>query len=303
MKKIFLVMILITGLIYAQNTSNISSTGDDNIANVSQTGQNISDILQLSNNSTGTVVQNGQNNKSDLDQKGGWPAGSKSLDEYAYIEQIGSGNQAQLWQLADENTGSNIGNQNQNGDDNMAVAWQHTVNADLDQDQIGSDNEARSYQTGFNGYVKQSQNGIQNIAAVDEQGGGGWVNGNSAVQIQEGNWNKSEISQYGTGGAKSAQGNIANVSQYGSDNWAGEGLYSNGLFGIYQAGNYNIANVTQNDNVNWSEVLQFGDGNNVSVTQNGGTGLFNSYGSYVNQSSVTQVGNDNNVVVNQTYQP
>jgi hypothetical protein len=238
-----------------------------------------------------------------MQQKGGWPAGSHSLGETGTITQLGTDNVAILRQLADADAGSNIGNQYQDGLANLAVAWQHTVNSEVDQDQLGDNNEARVYQTGFNGYVRQYQQGLQNIAAVDEQGGGGWVVGNSATQIQIGNWNKSEISQYGTGGAKSAQGNIAEVYQYGSDNWAGEGLYSNGLFGILQEGNYNSATVTQNDNVNWSEVFQIGDGNNADVTQNGGAGLYGTYGTYVNQSSVSQTGNNNNSVVGQTYVP
>ena len=60
----------------------------------------------------------------------------------------------------------------------------------------------RSYQVGFNGYIKQDQTGNENIAIVDEQGGGGGIEGNIAEQTQIGNRNKSEISQYGTGGIK-----------------------------------------------------------------------------------------------------
>jgi hypothetical protein len=305
MKKLFafILVLLMCGYSFGQNISTVSTSGDDNTADVTQTGQNTSNILQITNSSDADVIQDGVGNVVDLDQKGSWPAGSKSLDELAYIQQLGNNNQAQLWQLADQNTGSNEGNQYQDGNNNKLIAMQHTINANLDQDQIGNNNEAHSYQVGLNGYVKQYQEGIQNIAAVDEQGGGGWVVGNSATQIQDGNWNKSQISQYGDGGLKSAQGNTANISQYGSDNWAGEGLFNNGLFGIYQEGDYNTANVTQNDNVNWSKVLQYGDGNIVNVTQNGGTGLFNTYGDYVNKSTITQTGDNNNSTVSQTYVP
>lgn len=305
MKKLFAIFVsvmFLAGFAFAQNTSTVDQTGDGNDADVTQTGSNTASIEQIANNSTATQIQDGTGNVADLDQKGGWPAGSTVVNETGYQEQIGSNNTATLWQLADGGSGGNTGNQYQEGSNNLVVAWQHTVDSDVDQDQIGNGNEAHSYQVGFNGYIKQYQNGTDNVAAVDEQAGGGWVVGNIAEQSQTGNWNKSEISQYGTGGAKNAQGNKAYITQNGSDNWAGEGLYSNGLFGIYQEGNYNEAEVTQNDNVNKSEVFQYGDGNMVDVNQTGGTGLFGDYGDYVNKSTVTQTGDNNNSTVNQTYQ-
>lgn len=305
MKKIFAIVLaifILTGFVLAQNTSTITSTGNDNQASATQCGSNEAAIEQIANNSTATQIQNGDGNKADLDQKGGWPAGSTVINETGYQEQLGNNNQATLWQLADGGNGGNNANQLQQGDNNKAITWQHTVNAIADQDQIGNGNEAHIYQTGFNGFVKQEQIGTGNIAAVDEQGGGGWVSGNKAEQIQTGNWNKSEISQYGTGGAKSAQGNEAYVTQNGHDNWAGEGLYSTHLWGIYQEGNDNTATVTQNLNVNKSQVLQVGNNNLATVSQDGGVGLFGDYGGFVNQSLVNQTGNTNNATVTQVYQ-
>ncbi len=305
MKRIIFIIglsLLIATFAFAQNKSTITTTGNDNTASATQTGSNEASIEQIANNSTATQLQDGSGNKADLDQKGGWPAGSTVLNEIGYQEQTGNNNQATLWQLADGGSGGNNGNQYQEGNGNKVIAWQHTVNGVVDQDQIGNNNEAHAYQTGFNGYIKQNQNGTANIAAVDEQGGGGWVVGNKAEQTQTGNWNKSEISQYGTGGAKSGQGNEAYITQIGHDNWAGEGLFNNSMWGIYQKGNYNVATVNQNDNVNKSQVFQSGDLNTSTVTQNGGTGLFGDYGMYINQSTVTQTGNNNNCNVTQTYQ-
>jgi len=305
-KLIFLfAMMFAVGMAMAQsNDASISTTGDDNIASITQAGlSNLATIEQIADNSSAIQIQNGESNVADLDQKGGWPSDSKVDGETGYQNQQGNNNHATLWQLADEGNGGNDGNQFQDGSNNIAVAWQHTVNATVDQDQVGTNNEAMAFQNGFNGYIKQEQNGIQNIATVDEQGGGGWDNGNSAIQIQQGNWNKAQISQYGTGGAKSAQGNSASITQTGDDNWAGEGLYSNGLFGIYQEGNYNNATVEQNQNVNKSEVFQYGDDNIATVVQNGGTGLFGDYGDFVNKSLINQNGNGNTANVTQTYMP
>ena len=112
--------------------------------------------------------------------------------------------------------------------------------------------------------------------------------------------NRSEISQYGFGGTKTAQGNKAYIIQEGNYNWAGEGFFSNGLFGIYQEGNNNTTTVNQKNNSNKSQVLQYGNENEVKVTQNGAAGS-NFSGDYVNKSSVTQTGNNNSCTVNQTY--
>jgi len=293
-----------SGLALAANTATITTTGSGNTANATQSGDlNIATIEQVANNSSATQIQNGLSNTADLDQKGSWPAGSTVESETGYQEQVGSNNQATLWQLSDGGSGGNNGNQYQNGTGNTVIAWQHTISSTVDQDQLGSDNEAHAYQTGYAGYIRQYQEGVQNVAAVDEQGAGGWAAGNKAEQTQIGNWNKSEISQYGTGGAKSAEGNEAYVAQYGHDNWAGEGLYNNALFGIYQEGNYNYASITQNDNVNKAEAYQYGDSNTIDITQNGGLGLFGAYGDYVNQCSVTQTGNGNSGSVTQTYSP
>ena len=131
---------------------------------------------------------------------------------------------------------------------------------------------------------------------VEEAG----IEGNIAEQTQIGNRNKSEISQYGTGGIKTAQGNKAYIIQEGSNNWAGEGFFSNGLFGIYQQGNNNTTTVNQKNNSNKSQVLQYGNENDANVIQNG-TASSNSSGEYVNKSSVTQTGNNNSSTVKQIY--
>ncbi|HPG40734.1 MAG TPA: hypothetical protein PLP19_16810 [bacterium] len=299
----FILCLAMAGFVFAaSNSATISTTGSGNTASASQTGSsNAATIEQIANTSTATQIQDGSGNVADLDQKGGWPAGSTVVGETGAQEQHGNNNQATLWQLADGGNGGNTGTQYQEGNTNKVTAWQHTVSSTVDQDQIGNSNEANSYQTGFNGYVRQVQDGTANIAVVDEQGGGGWVVGNTAIETQTGRWNTATIVQYGTGGAKNAQGNYAEVTQTGDDNKTGKGLFSNHDFGIYQAGNYNTASVTQNLNVNKSDVDQLGDSNTASVVQNGGTGLFGDYGDFVNKATVMQNGTGNNATVNQTY--
>ena len=306
MKKLFVDLILVFSIAsfgFAQNTSTVNTTGNNNTTLTTQTGSNVATINQIKVDwSSATQTQNGTGNIAEIKQETYfWGPGNNSDHNTAAQEQYGQSNNALIWQKPDPNLGHNTAVQYQNGSTNKLIAWQFAVNGEVHQDQIGNNNEAHSYQTGFNGYVKQYQEGMQNIAAVDEQGGGGWVTGNIAMQTQIGNWNKTEISQYGTGGSKTAQGNQAYVDQEGSDNWAGEGLFSNGLFGIYQEGNYNISTVTQNNNVNKSQVFQYGDNNSATVTQNGAPGLFGTYGDYVNKSTVTQTGNNNNGTVTQTY--
>ena len=281
---------------YAQNTATVTTEGDDNVNSVTQSGSNEAIIDQLANNSDVTVTQLGTDNFARVDQDGKWPVGpvvSESATQY----QDGTNLEARIKQQTDSGHGGSSASQTQEGVDHYAKAWQFSWNSSIIQEQYGSEggNWAEAYQKHYNNSITQIQDGKGNVAAVDEQSGWGSVVGNSASQTQIGNWNHTLIGQNG------GDGNSAEVVQSGHDNWAGYGLSGGGQYGIYQTGSMNDAVVTQNDNVNKSEVFQSGYGNEVDVLQNGGAGLFNSYGDYVNKSDVTQTGDNNSTSVTQTF--
>lgn len=283
------IVLAVSGLALAANTATITTTGSGNTASATQSGDlNIANIEQIANNSVATQIQIGLSNTADLDQKGGWPPGSTVVTESGYQQQVGNNNQATLWQLSDGGSGENNGLQFQEGTGNIVIAWQHTIHGYVEQTQLGTNNQARIYQVGFNNYAKQLQEGVDNWANIDEQAGG-WTAQNKAVQEQGGYRNKSLIAQYGTGGNgdKTANGNEAYVTQYGEDNWAGEGYNNGGLFGIFQAGDYNYAAISQTGIGNHATITQNGDGNYASQIQNG----------IGHSSTISQTGYDNSATV------
>ncbi len=305
MKRFYLIIVIIISISdysFSQNSADVYTFGYNDKTSVIQIGSNKATIdMNSVDFSSASQIQNGNGNIVQIEQTTYfWKTGGNSDHNIAAQKQLGNNNYARIMQNPDPDLGNNMINQYQNGNLNKLNASQFTVNSQIVQNQTGIKNDALSYQVGFNGYIKQDQTGNENIAIVDEQGGGGRIEGNIALQTQNGDRNKSEISQYGSGGIKSAQGNKAYIIQEGNDNWAGEGFFSNGLFGIYQQGNNNTTTVYQKNNSNKSQVLQYGNENEVHVIQNG-TACSNSSGDYVNKSSVTQSGNNNSCTVNQTY--
>lgn len=301
MKKIISILGILAftaGIAFAQsNVADISTTGDLNTTTILQTGTNNDGVIsQVANSSSATQTQTGASNEASIMQYGLWPAGPV-VNQVAAQTQIGNNNEAQIRQITDSGNGNSLATQLQDGSGHYTKAWQFSWSGKIQQEQFGQNNWAEAFQKGYNNTIIQIQDGTANVAAVDEQDGWGSVHGNLAEQYQYGNWNHSLIGQYG------GDGNKAKVTQDGNDNWAGFGLSGGGLWGIYQAGNGNEVIVEQNLNVNKSAAFQYGDANLISVTQNGGTGLFNTYGDYVNKSEVTQNGNGNAADVVQTFVP
>ena len=60
-------ILLITGMVMAQNSSTVNQTGNSNVADVGQTGSNTSTVTQEGALQKATVTQNGTNT-SDVDQ-------------------------------------------------------------------------------------------------------------------------------------------------------------------------------------------------------------------------------------------
>jgi hypothetical protein len=281
--------------------------GDDNYTSQQQSGttSNNASIDQTANSSSAEQTQTGSYNQATITQLGQWPAGAV-IHETAIQIQTGDEHDAEISQITDSGNGGSSTTQTQTGYNQFAFAGQYSWNSTIIQTQNGSSrNWAEAYQAGNNNYVRQIQNGEGNRARVDEQTGG-WTQGNTAIQEQTGRWNNALIEQYDVNGAKSwpgGNGNTAEIYQTGDDNWAGDGYGAATEYGIRQWGDDNTAIVTQNDVANKSQVLQVGIGNDVNVSQGGGTGLFGAFGTYWNVSNVDQTGNYNNATVTQTYVP
>lgn len=265
----------LTGLALAGNTSTVDQTGNDNTATVTQDGDgNVASIEQASNDSDATQDQDGNNNNAVLEQVSGWPVpGTAVINETGSQTQDGTDNQAELMQWSNEGFGGNTGIQLQEGIANNAIAWQYSIDSDVSQTQDGTGNKARIYQVGFENSATQKQEGDDNWAAIDEQASSESEGGNTAYQGQFGSRNKSLIAQYGAEGLKTAIGNLASVTQDGDDNWAGEGYNNGGLFGIFQAGDYNEAEITQDGDENEASIYQYGNLNDASIDQDGNSNV------------------------------
>lgn len=126
-----------------------------------------------------------------------------------------------------------------------------------------------------------------------------WIlcKGNASFVAQGGNRNHALIEQI------RGVGNIAKILQQGRNNRVGDESVDKTKHGVYQAGNINHTEVEQFGNQNNSEALQYGNSNEINIVQHGETVLFNNYKSYINKSIVLQIGNGNSATITQDYYP
>jgi hypothetical protein len=292
MKKLFalLTVVLFSGFMMAQNTSTVDQTGNQQVASVTQTGNNTSDIDQVTDLITGgkqtaTVVQDGTLNSSIIDQNN--TGGTQVVSNDAYINQIGTsnfssqttrsyGNQdINLWGLQNglENTltQATIGGYTssfvayQTGDLNKAEQTMTSSNTDGKIDQLGDGNYAKQYFTGQNhGYYTNGmlivQTGDDNDA-TQEFHGGGWGVGSNGQIHQTGNLNNA--TQYSDGFP-----NTQLTTQVGDENQAEttqNGNFNSGI--IYQDGNFNFGSISSTGNNNTADINQLGNSNSATITQ------------------------------------
>jgi len=245
-------------------TIDTEQQGDDNSATVTQENESTADsrVFQDSDNSSATVDQDGTDLYSDVDQQ---------ISEYgeAVVDQSGAGHRsrilqngaydsyAEVIQTGDTNTAfinqADVGGpaeQNnayieQNGDDNQSAIRQLSSNNIADSYQEGSLNESYIVQragSGLGHYAESAQYGTENYSEID-QGSLGTTTNHEAYLEQDGDYNKSYITQNGSTGNF-----IADVTQYSDNNYSE----------VVQTGvNDGTATVMQNGNGNFAYSYQY----------------------------------------------
>ncbi|HEX3073961.1 MAG TPA: hypothetical protein VHP30_10145, partial [Ignavibacteriales bacterium] len=274
----------------------------DDLAEVNQTGSNISSITQMAPNLKAVVSQNGDGNESVIYQ-GGERNNGNSVETYlnqtgtnnkflgnssyagastqTHVEQIGEGNSAKALQM-----GGSILNLSQNGSRNQAVIKQSLdfyipyKSGRADIIQLGNDNTA----------IVSQENDLDNIE-------------NEARITQTGSGNYAEQTQ-GTLWDKTAKYQLAEIIQTGSGNYASQKqesglktdrneayiaqMQDNARAVQYQMGEYNYAEIKQ-----WAYVEpKYGDENSQSQIGDGNKAMAHTYGGE-NIGTQIQTGDDN----------
>ena len=215
MKRLIILVIalsLVGSFAFAENTGDITQTGDHNDAEAVQNGDNEATVEQVGDYQTATVDQNGENvggvyqlydgshNTAELSQDGNneawitqgvpnWTnyAASDANWNEASVEQMGE-NYAVLEQYGGTNSSNgNEGEITQNGDGNVAYAYQgwtyygwgpepgqptwalKSYNSDVNISQVNNENSAYVWQYGGNrNDVAVAQDGIGNLASITQ---------------------------------------------------------------------------------------------------------------------------------------
>ncbi|GAB2529053.1 hypothetical protein [Spirosoma aerophilum] len=272
-----------TGLGNTANTLQNAFAGPYNIITVTQNGTgaggntalvNQSDYSTIS--SEATVQQNGQNLKSTIKQL-------YAYEDIAVTEQTGYENHATI----------NQGNGSRSSQNSVATIQQFSVFGPQDAtiNQLGNTNSAQIFQNnnaGPNNVVLINQDGNNNSSLVD-QSSIATVSTKGTV-IQLGNNNEAFLYQKGSGSFTS--GSIATVTQTGNFNYTNLTQYG---------GTSNIATIVQTGDQNTvkgltgSSGMQVGSNNSLTITQtwfSSGQGQF---------AQVQQLGNGNTGIISQSY--
>lgn len=292
MKKVILgaAALLFTGVLFAQNTSTSSQSGDDQRVYVRQAGTELSsDITQGNGSGSGhnraMVMQRGDGNSSAIDQEGTSnqayvdqanftpPTDAQAVINQGKTNTASANNKARIEQHG--GTGS-ITTINQDGDKNEARAHQDDTGSTITVTQNGNKNRSLVYQLPFyassNNLAEIVQTGDENCSTAAQDG-----EDNELYATQIGDKNKADQAQEG-------DGNYASVYQEADENTARQ----------HQDGDGNVASAVQHaitglGQFNYVEQNQTGDDNEAYSDQDG-------WGGYVRQD---QTGNDNYAEANQ----
>lgn len=268
------------GAVMAQsNDAIVNQDGGDNEATIEQAGEDNSAELnqgfngQGQNGAVGEIYQEGTENSASMNQRAWADRGNEH-----YIEQFGVDNVADM----DIYNGNNMGFLLQDGENNSARMVQSGTNHESGIIQIGSDNYAQSRATGGSGnqtvIVQGSPYapldignetvpmGLQVIPIMPETG-------NNAATL------KADGSE-----------NIAAITQFGSDNNAGENPQWSGDLGILIEGDSNEAVIGQFGSDNSANIAVFGDMNSAMIGQDG----------VDHHATVMQDGSGNSAEINQS---
>jgi hypothetical protein len=247
------------------NTSSISQTGDDHLAENDQDGngnfftaiQNdgdenkIIDFDQIGDGNIANITQSGDNNEVDIAQQEG------------DVNGVNGGNQLTILQ---------VGDRNEAGRDNGGAAPPDAI------DQRGDNNIGELTQLGDDNVIFLEQTGNDNNALVTQgkEGGLQATENVAAVTQKNGDWNDVDID------VQAGQENEMYVVQDG--NWNKAGIFNGSdpiPDAIDQQGDFNDAHLLQDGDHNTMYLEQFGDYNDAQMNQFGDS----------NTATVYQMGN------------
>ena len=290
---------------------------ENNVAVVDQDGENNEgSIQQTYDNSEAWTIQNGNGNRSIVNQDAG---PNQTAGHYAYTEQLGNENQNAIKQSGDGQ--SNWAFAYQTGDNNLSKQVQDQSDA------VGSNfvNYAMvdqgANQDGVISGIKTSLDAVDsrinndalnstttNSVALQNQDGGDldaeshqYGNANHSEQYQSGYGNDAYILQnsYGSGnyGRQDQTGtqSTAGLAQVGSGNkaWQRQANDNNNVMST-QVGNGNLLNTFQDGNGNMGITSQFGTDNAALLVQRGGHSYTIEQDGTGNQANILQLGPNGN---------
>lgn len=288
MKKLsfFAVAMFVGGVAFAQNnTSTTTQNGDNNSADIEQTGSGNTSTLTQTKNNEFELVQDGDDNLSNFRQANN--GGNK-----AFINQLGDRNKVTRGGGALQGS-NNLAHIDQGGNDNTAIIYQDFKNNELNFDQDGNGNYAKANQDGgvagsiltVNqvGDNNRSDDGFQkngfNSANTQITGSDNWTETH-----QNGDLNTVTIDINGSGngnvGVGASGDDYISVTQGGDNNTADIdiiGSYNDvdisqsGTGGheatVLQTGDLNIGTISQDGADHTGYITQTGSGNTASVVQ------------------------------------
>lgn len=260
--------LMIGAVVFAQNTSNVTSTGSGNLTVVDQLtagGSNVSNVTQEFTDNTARVDQNGTN-RSLVDQQGNVNGGAASgQDNLAIIDQVGGSagaNRSSALQYGD----GNYANADQDGSMNISSIQQ----GNLISGGGAEDNWARALQLGDANRVDILQQHDNNFGLADQTG-----DSNRAFMNQRSN-------------PGSVGGSTSRMTQVGDDNFATSRQTT--VVGAAVGSYSNTEIVMQNDDHNYSKLVQRGDDNLSRVNQSGSSA---GVSAWANRADVDQQNNLN----------
>ncbi len=277
MKKIatlLLAFFFTAGLAFGQSTAVVDQIGDDNQATIDQVGTGI----------TSVILQNGNTNRASASMAN--PDDGAPNQATSAQVQIGDGNKATIdWTQTVERRQDTELIQIQAGSGNKAT-MDVRDNLLVAQIQVGDDNKAKVDNMSHTMEIAQLQVGDDNVAKAL---GAGSPTGGVIYQIQQGDRNKSLVTQYNS--ITQNGGTTVGTEQIGNDNLAKVDLHQarfNEAF-VYQEGDDNRGVIRIDGTGNLADIYQFGSDNRAKIEQfsNG------------NVADINQTGSNNHAVIMQ----
>lgn len=333
MKKLFALftVILFAGFMMAQNTATVNTTGNDNKADVNQTGSNNVLVDQLNSTKNEAKVNQSGTNEAYLtqgmvenyyDAPYSISTNMPASNNLGTIDQLGTNNYLEIVQVGDNNKGS----LNQNGNNNIGYIYQgwpfgfwgetaitsalSSDNSIVEIEQLGDANRGLVWQYGgTDNEVKISQNGNSNISQIAQ----GFIYNDANYDFTHPVYNTANnyaiVNQFGDNNSgklfQLGNDNSFVLTQNGDGNTVGgrglSGLEAvrNGYFA--QDGNFNTFVGEQNDGSTLDDAsFQFGDYNAIDLLQGAGDISLIQQTGDSNTTTISQYGGGQDASVIQT---